>query len=127
MKNIITRWEIKKFMFIKEIKFLEVRKAPIIEWYKLESYIVTINALEEQFQYSDWKLYLDETNVELNKQDIEKNKKVIKMMEEEWKTEAEIREFIEWKWVDYIDRVEFIIVCEWLIDMIDWAIKQIEK
>ena len=48
MRKIVSRWEIKKSRFIKELWDLEVRKAPVNEWPELEPYIVRVNWSEEQ-------------------------------------------------------------------------------
>lgn len=118
MRKVVSRWEIKKSRFIKELWDLEVRKAPVIDWLELEPYIVRINGSEEQYQYCDGKLYLDEKNNELCNKEIEEHQKVMKLMSDEGKTEEEIREYMKGKGTDYIDRVEWIIECKWLSDKI---------
>ncbi len=118
MRKTVSRWEIKKSRFIKELWDLEVRKAPVIEWLELEPYIVRVNWSEEQYQYCDGKLYLDEKNNELCNKEIAEHQKVMEVMKEEWKTEEEIREYMKGKGTDYIDRVEWIIDCEWLYEKI---------
>ena len=119
MRKIVSKWEIKKARYIKELWDLDVRKAPVIEWIELEPYIVRINGSEEQYQYCDGKLYLDEKNNELCNKEIAEHQKVMKLMEEEWKTTEEINEYMKWKGTDYIDRVERVMDCEWLYKRID--------
>jgi len=101
---------------------LDVRKAPVIEWVELEPYIVRVNGAEEQYQYNDGKLYLDEKNNELCAKEVEEHQKVMKLMTDEWKTEEEIREYMKGKGTDYIDRVERVIDCEWLQEKISLLI-----
>ena len=50
--------------------------------------------------------------------EIAEHQKVMEVMKEEWKTEEEIREYMKGKGTDYIDRVEWIIDCEWLYEKI---------
>ena len=125
MRKVVSRWEIKKSRFIKELWDLEARKAPVIEWLELEPYIVRINGSEEQYQFCDGKLYLDEKNNELSNKEIEEHQKVMKLMSEEWKTEEEIREYMKGKGTDYIDRVEWIIECEWLYERISLLVSHL--
>jgi len=122
MRKIVSKWEIKKARYIKEVRDLDVRKSPVIEWVELEPYIVRINGSEEQYQYNDGKLYLDEKNNELCAKEIEEHQKVMKLMTDEWKTEEEIREHMKGKGTDYIDRVERVIDCDWLQEKISLLI-----
>lgn len=125
MRKVVSRWEIKKSRFIKEIWDLEVRKSPVIEWVELEPYIVRVNWSEEQYQFCDGKLYLDEKNNDLCNKEIEEHKKVIAVMESDGKTEEEIREYMKGKGTDYIDRVERVIDCEWLYEKINVLISHL--
>lgn len=125
MRKVVSRWEIKKTRYIKELWDLDVRKAPVLEWIELEPYIVRINWSEEQYQYCEGKLYLDEKNNELCNKEIEEHQKVMALMTEEGKTEEEIREYMKWKWTDYVDRVEWVIECEWLLEKINLLITKL--
>ena len=125
MRKVVSKWEIKKARFIKELWDLDVRKAPVIEWVELEPYIVRINGSEEQYQYNNGKLYLDEKNNELSNKEMEEHQKVMALMTEEGKTEEEIREYMKGKGTDFIDRVERVIDCEWLSEKISLLISQL--
>ena len=125
MRKIVSKWEIKKARYIKELWDLDVRKAPALEWIELEPYIVRINGSEEQYQYCDGKLYLDEKNNKLCNQEIEEHIKLMAVMKEAWKTEEEIKEYMKGKGTEYIDRVERVIDCEWLYKRIDILISSL--
>ncbi len=125
MNKIISKWEIKKARYLKELWDLYVRKSPVVEWIELEPYMVTINGMEEPYQYNNWKLYIDEKNQKLCAEEIEEHQVLMVSMKEEWKTEEEITEYMKWKWTHYIDRVEHIFECDWLYEKIELFISKL--
>ena len=63
----------------------------------IKPYLVNINDIQKTFQYDGDKFYLDVNNHEMQEEEIKSHKAVIKTMEEEGKTEQEIREYLEGK------------------------------
>jgi hypothetical protein len=57
--------------------------------------------------------------------EIEEHQRVMALMKEEWKTEEEITEYMKWKWTHYVDRVEIVIDCEWLLEKVSLLITKL--
>lgn len=105
-RQFLTNGTIKQAFFFKEIHSLEVRKSPVIEWYDLLPYVVTINWMTDvNFLYDGENFYLDVANHEENTKAIEKDIEITKQMEAEGKTEEEIKARSAWRWIQFIDRV----------------------
>ena len=116
----ITQWLSKKYIFLKEINYLHVRKTPKNEWFDdVKPYLVNMNNLEQTFMYEDGRYYLDESDHWKQMEEIEKHKAEVLSMEEEGKTEDQIREEMDWKGTQYIIRVEYIIQTESTLNVDD--------
>lgn len=110
--EIVSHGTIKKAMYLDKIHQINIRKSPMIEGVVMKPRLVTINAIEWldlQYNPADGKFYSDENNREKTLEQVEAHKIEAKAMEEEGKTETEIKEYFAWKWTIFIDQVEYII------------------
>ena len=71
--------------------------------------MVSVNDLEQTFMYEDGTFYLDEGNNELQRKEMEEHQELIAVMKADGKTEDEIKEAMEGKGTQYIDRIEYIL------------------
>ena len=112
-------------MFIDKISLLEVRKTPPQDdGCVYPPYIVNINGSDVAFLY-DGKNFFAEANNSKTNEELQEYADLAKKMEEEWKTEEEIKEAIAGKGTQYVDRVLYIIESEGLYDKISKAIQSI--
>lgn len=110
--EIVSNGKIKKAMYLDQIHQINIRKSPTIEWVVMKPRIVMINGIEWldlQYNPADGKFFSDENNREKTLEQVEWHKIEAKKMEEDGKTEAEIKEYFAWKWTIFIDQVEYII------------------
>ena len=123
MRKIVSEGVIKKYFYILELKDLVVSKFHLEEGMEdVKPYLVNINGIQKVFQYDGDKFYLDVNNNEKQEEEMEEHKKVVEVMQEEGKTEEEIREYITGKGNEYIDKVECIIDCDGLLERLNKAI-----
>lgn len=127
-KQILSKGISKRWLYIEKITNLVVKKSPILEWYPLEDYLIQINYdTQENYQYDpkEEKLYVDRSNEKANLEKLEKDKEYVASLEKEGKSEEEIQELIKDLGVDYLDRIEVVVQCDWLIEKIKEFIKVI--
>lgn len=119
MKKLVSIGEKKIFFHISKIWTFEIFKTiPKDDWCGYPPYTVRVNWSQEPF-FFDWeKFYMDYTNVESTLASLEEHKKEIAEMEEAGKTEEEIQKAMEWKWINFEDRIEYIIDCEGIQELI---------
>lgn len=122
-KQVVSVGEKKVYFFINTLHSFEIRKTPPQDdWCIYPPYVVNINGSEEQFLYNGEKFYLEANNKktqELMKQHAEE----AEAMKAEWKTEEEIQTAFAGKWITFVDRIEYIIHCDWLQEKLQKAIE----
>lgn len=101
-----------KIIYSKDLYHMEVRVTPVHKGITRFPYLVNINNIEIVFQFDPvtQKLYADEENSAKTNALMEKHAKKAKQMEDDGATEEEIRKYIAWKWVTYLDRQPYTVI-----------------
>ncbi len=110
MKKIVSIWEKKAYFYINKIWTVEFRKTPPQDdWCVYPAYIVSINNSDMQFLFNGTNFYLEVENKAEKVKELDEHAQEAQKMQEDWKTDEEIKEYFAWKWTQFVDRVEYII------------------